>query len=67
MDDYRDIATKAGKARTMIDASKERATGVLAQEIFAGGCTCGHLGYRISSKPLIVHGCHSTLCQKQSG
>ena len=34
---------------------------------FDGGCTCGHVRYRMSSGPLIVHGCHCTWCQRQSG
>ncbi|PSL17793.1 GFA family protein [Shimia abyssi] len=34
---------------------------------FEGGCTCGQVRYRLSSRPLIVHGCHCTLCQRQSG
>lgn len=32
-----------------------------------GGCTCGHVRYRIASAPLIVHGCHCRGCQKNSG
>jgi len=34
---------------------------------FDGGCTCGHVRYKMHSEPLIVHGCHCTLCQRQSG
>ncbi|USG63108.1 GFA family protein [Sneathiella marina] len=32
-----------------------------------GGCTCGHVRYQITSKPLIVHCCHCCGCQKNSG
>ena len=32
-----------------------------------GGCTCGNVRYRVSSEPLIVHGCHCRGCQKNSG
>lgn len=32
-----------------------------------GGCTCGHVRYRMNSGPLIVHGCHCRWCQRQSG
>lgn len=32
-----------------------------------GGCTCGHVRYQITSKPLIVHGCHCRWCQRQTG
>ncbi len=31
-----------------------------------GGCTCGEVRYRMS-RPLFVHGCHCTWCQRQSG
>ena len=33
----------------------------------AGGCTCGHVRYRVTADPLIVHGCHCRWCQRQSG
>lgn len=32
-----------------------------------GGCSCGHVRYRLKSDPLIVHGCHCSLCQTQTG
>ena len=32
-----------------------------------GGCACGHVRYRVESKPLIVHCCHCSMCQRQSG
>ncbi len=32
-----------------------------------GGCTCGHVRYRVVSEPMIVHGCHCRGCQKNSG
>ena len=36
-------------------------------ETCEGGCTCGHVRYRVTSPPMIVHGCHCRLCQKQTG
>jgi len=36
-------------------------------EPYAGGCTCDHVRYHMHSKPLIVHGCHCTFCQIQTG
>lgn len=36
-------------------------------QTFEGGCTCGHVRYKMNSKPLIVHGCHCRWCQRQSG
>jgi len=32
-----------------------------------GGCTCGHVRYRLTGKPLIVHACHCTWCQRETG
>lgn len=36
-------------------------------ESHEGGCTCGQLRYRMKTKPLIVHCCHCSLCQCQTG
>jgi hypothetical protein len=32
-----------------------------------GGCSCGHVRYEVTSDPLIVHACHCSWCQTQSG
>jgi len=32
-----------------------------------GGCTCGHVRYRVEGRPLIVHACHCTWCQRETG
>jgi hypothetical protein len=32
-----------------------------------GGCTCGHVRYQLRSDPLIVHCCHCSRCQRQTG
>ncbi|WP_321340481.1 GFA family protein [uncultured Cohaesibacter sp.] len=32
-----------------------------------GGCSCGSVRYQITSKPLIVHCCHCSWCQRESG
>lgn len=36
-------------------------------ETYEGGCSCGHVRYRMTSKPLIVHCCHCSWCQTQTG
>ena len=36
-------------------------------EIHEGGCACGHVRYRMESRPLIVHCCHCSFCQRQNG
>ena len=32
-----------------------------------GGCTCGKVRYRLKAEPMIVHGCHCTWCQRETG
>ena len=36
-------------------------------ESFEGGCTCRAVRYRMTSRPMIVHGCHCTWCQRETG
>ena len=33
----------------------------------AGGCTCRGVRFRLVSRPLFVHCCHCTWCQRESG
>jgi hypothetical protein len=37
------------------------------KETYEGGCACGHVRYEMTSLPLIVHCCHCTWCQRQTG
>jgi hypothetical protein len=37
------------------------------QETREGGCTCRHVRYRMTGKPLFVHACHCTWCQRETG
>ena len=32
-----------------------------------GGCTCGHVRYQLIVKPMFVHCCHCSWCQRESG
>ena len=32
-----------------------------------GGCTCRHVRYRMTSKPMFVHCCHCRWCQRETG
>src|ERR1700682_6497516 len=32
-----------------------------------GGCTCGEVRYRMTSKPMFVHCCHCRWCQRETG
>jgi hypothetical protein len=36
-------------------------------EGFDGGCTCRHVRYRMTTRPLIVHCCHCRWCQRETG
>jgi hypothetical protein len=36
-------------------------------DTFEGGCTCRHVRYRMKSRPLFVHCCHCTWCQRETG
>jgi hypothetical protein len=36
-------------------------------ETFEGGCTCRHVRYRMTGKPLFVHCCHCSWCQRETG
>ena len=32
-----------------------------------GGCTCGAVRYRLRARPMFVHCCHCTWCQRETG
>jgi hypothetical protein len=34
---------------------------------YDGGCTCRHVRYRLTSKPMFVHCCHCRWCQRETG
>lgn len=36
-------------------------------ESFEGGCACGAVRYRVTSRPMFVHCCHCKDCQRQTG
>lgn len=36
-------------------------------KFYDGGCTCRHVRYRMTSKPLFVHCCHCRWCQRETG
>jgi hypothetical protein len=36
-------------------------------ERYEGRCTCGTVRYRMTSRPIVVHACHCTECQRLSG
>lgn len=34
---------------------------------FTGGCFCGAIRYRMQGRPMFIHCCHCTDCQRQTG
>ena len=34
---------------------------------FEGGCSCHAVRYHLTHRPMIVHGCHCTWCQRETG
>ena len=36
-------------------------------EKYEGGCTCRAVRYRLTAKPMFVHCCHCTWCQRETG
>ena len=38
-----------------------------SNDTFEGGCTCRHVRYRVKSRPMFVHCCHCTWCQRETG
>jgi hypothetical protein len=38
-----------------------------SNETLEGGCTCRHVRYRMTGKPLFVHACHCSWCQRETG
>ena len=36
-------------------------------EMQEGGCSCRHVRYRMTGKPLFVHCCHCRWCQRETG
>lgn len=36
-------------------------------DVHDGGCACGYVRFRMKSRPLIVHCCHCSWCQRQNG
>ena len=40
----------------------------MAEEIaLEGGCACGTVRYRMDARPMFVHCCHCTWCQRETG
>lgn len=39
----------------------------MTMHAFTGGCSCGAVRFRLTSRPMFVHCCHCTLCQRQTG
>jgi hypothetical protein len=42
-------------------------TGEISSRSQEGGCSCRHVRYRMTGKPLFVHCCHCRWCQRETG
>ncbi|WP_295636550.1 GFA family protein [Novosphingobium sp.] len=38
-----------------------------SEQRLGGGCACGEVRYRLTEAPIVVHCCHCTWCQRESG
>ncbi len=38
-----------------------------SNDTFEGGCTCRRVRYRMTSRPMFVHCCHCSWCQRETG
>jgi len=47
--------------------ASDRTPEEIEETSFDGGCACGHVRYRMTSRPLIVHACHCYECQRLTG
>ena len=36
-------------------------------QTYEGACTCGEVRYKLTSRPLFVHCCHCSWCQRETG
>ena len=39
----------------------------MAHQKIEGGCSCGHIRYKLQGNPFVVHCCHCRWCQCQTG
>ena len=53
--------------RATIARHDARMTPAAADPPLEGGCTCRAVRFRLASRPLFVHCCHCTWCQRESG
>jgi hypothetical protein len=51
----------------MTEIASETGHAAALEASFDGGCDCGRIRYRLSSRPLFVHCCHCRWCQRESG
>jgi len=40
---------------------------LLMAETFEGGCACRRIHYRMNGRPFVVHCCHCSWCQRETG
>jgi hypothetical protein len=55
------------RGRRRIREPEEIAMADASHASMEGGCTCGAVRYRLHARPLFVHCCHCTWCQRETG
>src|SRR5262249_50885893 len=62
---------RSGGGGTPRGATTEHPMASLRKEaaafVMEGGCTCRAVRYRLQRRPLFVHGCHCSWCQRETG
>src|SRR5262245_12110840 len=59
--------TRARAAAPARGADLECSSMSTIEETYEGGCTCRHVRYRMTTRPLFVHCCHCRWCQRETG
>src|SRR5687767_9111249 len=57
----------SGTASTSAGRSDMKGHGGVMSESFEGGCTCRGVRYRVTRRPMVVHACHCSWCQRETG
>lgn len=64
---FRDEFASAPQLAGIVRNQKEEMPMTRDLNVCDGGCTCGHVRYRMTSNPIFVHCCHCTWCQRETG
>src|SRR5262245_5024558 len=60
-------ARRSRSARSPASCSAIWGRGSTEEVAMEGGCACRNVRYRLHGKPMMVHACHCTWCQRETG